>query len=108
LVDYRTWVRLNTQARAEWSEIFSDGRVPIQIIASQKARLASNADPESVFTIDWQVLTKVQQEAILEKLSQQSALSKEMLLKDILKVGLPLRRSLIVSCGINETEFYLW
>jgi hypothetical protein len=108
LIIYRTWVRLNTQARAEWCEIFSDGRVPVQNIASQKAKLASNADPESVFTVDWQELTEFQQEAIIEKLSQQSAVAKEILLKDILKIGLPLRRSLIVSCGINETEFYLW
>jgi hypothetical protein len=107
LGNYRTWARLNFQGKQEWGDIFRDGKVPIQSIATQQAKLGSNRDPESVFTVDWKELTPYQQEAILDKLSQQSGVNKEIILKEILKTGLPLRRNLIFSCGTNQVEIYL-
>ncbi len=105
--NYRTWARLNFQGKQEWGDIFRDGKVPIQSIATQQARLGGNRDPESVFTVDWKELTPCQQEAIFDKLSQQSGVNKEIILKEILKKGLPLRRNLIFSCGTNQVEIYL-
>lgn len=105
--DYRTWVRLSFEGKQEWGDIFRDGKVPIQNIATQQAKLGGNKDPESVFTVDWKVLAREQQEAILDKLSRQSGITKEVILKEILKVGLPLRRNLIFSCGTNQVELYL-
>jgi hypothetical protein len=105
--NYRTWARLNFEGKQEWGDIFRDGKVPIQSIATQQAKLGGNKDPESVFTVDWKELTQCQQEAILDKLNQQSGVNKEVILKEILKVGLPLRRNLIFSCGTNQVELYL-
>jgi hypothetical protein len=107
LGNYRTWARLNFQGKQEWGDIFRDGKVPIKSIATQQAKLGGNRDPESVFTVDWKELTPYQQEAILDKLSQQSGVNKEIILKEILKTGLPLRRNLIFSCGTNQVEIYL-
>jgi hypothetical protein len=107
LVNYRTWARLNFRGKQEWGDIFRDGKVPIQSIVTQQAKLGGNKDPESVFTIDWKELTTRQQEGILDKLSQQSGVNKEIILKEILKSGLPLRRNLIFSCGTNQVELYL-
>ncbi len=107
MVNYRTWARLNFEGKQEWDDVFLDGKVPVKSIATQQAELGGNKDPESVFTVDWKELTGWQQEAILEKLSQRRGVVKEVILNDILKGGLPLRRNLIFSCGTNQVELYL-
>ena len=107
LTDYRTWARLNLKGNREWGDVFPDGKVPVQIIATQRAKLDGVKDVESVFTVDWKELTEWQQNAILEKLSQQSGKTKEAILKDILKVGLPLRRKYVQSVGTNRMELFL-
>jgi hypothetical protein len=107
LGNYRTWARLSFEGKQEWGDIFRDGKVPIQSIAIQQAKFGDNRDPESVFSVNWKELTLWQQEAVLDKLNQQSGVAKEVILKEILKVGLPLRRNLIFSCGTNQVELYL-
>ena len=71
------------------------------------AKLEGIKDIESVFTVDWKALADWQQQAVLEKLSQQSGATKEAIQKEILQVGLPVRRKYIQSCGINQLEFFL-
>jgi hypothetical protein len=106
-VNYRTWARLNLEGKREWGGVFRDCKVPVQSITIQQARLGGNKDPESVFTVDWKELTQRQQEAVLERLSLKSNVAKETILIDILKVGLPLRRKLIFSCGVKQVELCL-
>ena len=101
---YATWARLNVEGRRVWGEVFPGGIVPVQSIATQYAKLEGIKDAESVFTVNWKELTTEQQQAILEKLSEQTGATKEAILKDILKVGLPLRRRYIVSCGTKRME----
>lgn len=104
MVNNRTWARLNLEGKREWGDVFLDGKVPVQSITTQQAKLGGNKNPESVFTVDWKELTQCQQEAVLERLSQKSNVDKEAILTDILKVGLPLRRNLIFSCGVDQVE----
>ena len=59
-------------------------------------------DAESGTTIDWQLLTREQQEEIIEKLSEQTGTTKEAILKGSLKVGLPIRCGYTISCGISR------
>ncbi|MCW4046327.1 MAG: hypothetical protein NWE99_02020 [Candidatus Bathyarchaeota archaeon] len=104
---YRAWARLNFDGKREWGDIFPDGKVPIQSIATQHAKLEGIKDIESVFTVDWNTLADWQQQAVLEKLSKQSGAPKETVQKEILRVGLPLRRKHIQSCGTKQAEFFL-
>jgi len=106
LTDYRTWARLNLEGKREWGDVFPNGKVPVQSIATQRAKIEGAKDVESVFTVNWKELTEWQQQAILEKLSQQSGTSKETILEEILKVGLPLRRKFTLSCGTNRMELF--
>lgn len=106
MVNYRTWARLNLEGKRQWGDVFRDGKVPVQSITIQQAKLGDNKDPESVFTVDWKKLTQCQQEAVLERLSQKSNVAKQTILTDILKVGLPLRRNLIFSCGVGQVECF--
>jgi hypothetical protein len=99
LTDYQTWARLSLAGKKEWGEIFPDGKVPVQTIVTQKPILEGTKDAESVFTVNWKELTPWQQQAILEKLSKKSCTTKEAVLNDILRIGLPLRRTHIICCG---------
>ena len=100
---FRTWVRLNVEGKRLWGDVFPDGIVPVQSIATQHAKLEGIKDAESVFTVNWKELTTEQQLAILEKLSEQTGATKEAILKDILKVGFPLRRRYTINCGTTQT-----
>ena len=99
MADYRSWARLNLEGRREWGEVFPDGKVPVQTIVTQKPILEDAKDVESVFTVNWKELTPWQQQAIIEKLSKQNGATKETILNDILRIGLPLRRKYTVCCG---------
>ena len=99
MTNYRTWARLNLEGRREWGEVFPDGKVPVQSIVTQHPILEDAKDVESVFTVNWKELTPWQQQVIIEKLSKQSGATKETILNDILRIGLPLRRTYTVCCG---------
>ena len=101
---YRTWVRLNIEGKRLWSDVFLDGMVPVQNIATQHAKLDGIKDAESVFTVNWKELTTEQQQTLIEKLSEQSGATKDEILKDILKAGLPLRRRYTFNCGTTQTH----
>ena len=100
---YRTWVRLNVEGKRLWGDVFPDGIVPVQNIATQHAKLEGIKDAESVFTVNWKELTTEQQLTIIETLSEQSGATKDEILKDILKAGLPLRRRYTFNCGTTQT-----
>ena len=70
---YRTWVRLNVEGKRVWGDVFPDGIVPVQSIATQHAKLEGIKDAESVFTVNWKELTTEQQQTLIEKLSEQAA-----------------------------------
>jgi len=97
---------LNLEGKRVWGDVFPDGVVPVQSIATQRAKLEGVRDAESVFTVNWKELATRQQQAILEKLSEQTGATKEAILKEILKVGLPIRRRYTAGCGTNRMELF--
>ena len=103
---YRTWACLNPEGKAVLGDVFPDGEVPIQSIIPQPANLEGVDGIEKVFLVDWKELTAQQQDAILEKISKKFGASKEAILKDILKVGLPLREKLTEGGGTIRLELF--
>jgi hypothetical protein len=103
---YATWARLNLEGKRAWGIIFPNGVVPVQSIATQHVRLKGIKGVESVFTVDWKELTQEQQQAILENLSERTGSTKEAILKEILKMGLPLRRRYTSGCGTSRMELF--
>ena len=99
MANYRSWARLNLEGKREWGEIFPDSKVPVQTIVNQKPVLESAKGVESVFTVNWKELNPFQQQAIIEKLSNQTGATKEKTLADILRAGMPFRRTYIRCCG---------
>ncbi len=103
---YQTWAYLNSEGRQVWGDVFPDGKVPIQSIISLPASLEGIDAVQSIYLVDWKELTSQQQEAVLDKLSKKSGASKTQLLKDILKVGLPLRERYTEGCGTSRLELF--
>jgi hypothetical protein len=56
--------------------------------------------------VDWKELAPQQQEAVLEVLRKQSGVAKNVILKDIQKIGLPLREKYTGSCGTTRLELF--
>jgi hypothetical protein len=103
---YRTWACLNAEGKAVLGDVFPDGEVPIQSIIPQPANLGGVDGIEKVFLVDWKELTSQQQDFILETISKKFGASKEVILKDILKVGLPLREKLTDGGGTIRLELF--
>lgn len=103
---YRTWACLNAEGKALFGDVFPDGEVPVQSIMPQHAKLEGIDGTDKVFLIDWKELTTQQQDAILEKISRKSGANKEAILKEILKVGLPLREKLAEGGGTIRLELF--
>jgi len=106
LKKYRTWAYLNSEGKTVWGNVFPEGEVPIQSIVAQPATLEGIDGTERVFLVDWKELNVQQQDAILEKLSKRSGASKEVILKDVLKVGLPLREKYTEGCGTSRLGLF--
>ena len=104
---YKTWASLNAEGKKVWGDVFPDGEVPVQSIISQSATLEGIDKIERVFLVDWKELTPQQQEAVLEKLSKRSGASKNIILKDVLKIGLPLREKYTDSCGTTRLGLFV-
>lgn len=103
---YRTWACLNAEGKAFFGDVFPDGEVPIESIIPQPANLEGVDGIEKVFLIDWKELTAQQQDAVLEKIRKRFGAGKEVILKDILKVGLPLREKLTEGGGTIRIELF--
>lgn len=103
---YATWASLNEEGKKHWGDIFPDGTVPIKSIIQIPAKLKGVNGTEKVYMVDWKALTRQQQEAILEKLSKYSGASKTEILKEILKVGLPLREKYTRGSATTRTELF--
>ena len=105
--NYRTWAFLNAEGKAVWGDVFPDGEVPVQSIIAQPATLEGIDKTERVFLVDWKELTAQQQDAVLEKLSKRSGARKDVILKDVLKVGLPLREKYTEGCGTSRLGLFI-
>ena len=104
---FKTWASLNAEGKAVWGDVFPDVEVPVQSIIAQPAALEGIDKTERVFLVDWKELNAQQQDAVLEKLSKRSGASKEVILKDVLKIGLPLREKYADSCGTTRLGLFV-
>ena len=103
---YLTWAYLSAEGKKAWGDVFLDGEVPILSIIAQSTTLEGISKTERVFLVDWKELTAQQQDSILEKISRRSGASKDVILKDVLKVGLPLRSKYTEGCGTSRMELF--
>jgi hypothetical protein len=104
---YRTWAFLNSEGKRLWGDVFPEGEVPIQSMVAQTATLEGIDGVERVFLVDWKELTAEQQKCILERIGSLSGTSKDAVLREILKVGLPLREKYTEGCGTSRMGLFI-
>jgi len=107
LSKYKTWASLNAEGKKAWGNIFPDGTIPVVSIIPKQATLQGTEKTETIFLVDCKELTSQQTEQILEKLSKNTGTQKDLILKDILKVGLPLRQRYVDSCGTSRMNLFV-
>jgi len=73
----------------------------------QTATLEGIDGVERVFLVDWKELTAEQQKSILERINRLSGASKDVILREILKVGLPLREKYTEGCGTSWMGLFI-
>jgi glycerol-3-phosphate responsive antiterminator len=104
---YQTWAYLNAEGKKLWVDVFPDGEVPIQSIIVKTATLEGVDGIERVFLVDWKELSAEQQNTVLEKISILSGTSKNIILKHVLKAGLPLREKYTEGCGTSRMGLFI-
>jgi predicted Fe-S protein YdhL (DUF1289 family) len=101
------WVCLNDAGMRVWGDVFPDGKVPVCSLDFQEANLEGAGRSERVILVNWAALSSMQRDAVLAKISERSGAPKEAILKDILKVGLPLRERYTTGVVAAELRFFI-
>ena len=99
------WTCLNEEGKRVWGTIFPDGKVPV-CSQFQKANLDGSGS-ERVVLVQWAALSQEQKDAVLAKISERSGASKEAILKDILRIGLPLRERYTTGVVAAELRWFI-
>ena len=99
------WVFLNDAGMRVWGDVFPTGKVPVASMTFQEAKLGPKT--ERVILVAWTALSEKQKDAILAKISERCGAPKEAILKDTLKVGLPLRESYTTGTVATELRFFI-
>jgi len=99
------WTLLNDEGKRVWGDVFPDGKVPV-CSYFQEAHLEGRGTIR-VILVNWSALSSEQKDAILTKISKTTGSQKEEILKDILKIGLPLRESYTTAFVAAESRFFI-
>jgi len=99
------WVCLNDAGMRVWGDVFPDGKIPVASMTFQEAKLGHKT--ERVVLVAWTALSEEQKAGVLAKISARCGAPKDAILKDILKVGLPLRESYTTGIVAAELRFFI-
>ncbi len=101
------WVRLSDVGMQVWGDVFPDGKVPVCSMSFHDATLEGVGGSERVILVSWTTLSTVQKDGVLAKISKRSGVPKDAVLKDILKIGLPLRERYTTGIVAAELRFFI-
>lgn len=99
------WVLLNDEGKRVWGDVFPDGKVPVSTFFSETK--LEGRGVEKVALIDWLRLSRVQRDAILTKLSVRFGASKDAILDDVLRIGLPLPERYTTGVVAAELRYFI-
>ncbi len=101
------WACLNDEGRKVWGDVFPDGKIPVTSMVFQETKLGPGSKRECAVLIVWSALSKEKKDAILAKISERFGAPKDQILKDILRIGLPLRESLTTGVIAAELRWFI-
>ena len=105
--DFHHWAYLNDEGKKLWSDIFPDGIVPVRVMIPQVASLEGQKQPMRVYIINDKELSQEQIDKILTKLSARFNAPKEVIRKDMLEHGMPLREELTNGSGTDQMGLFI-
>lgn len=94
-------VTLNDKGKEMWGDLFPDNEVPVNSMVFQESNIGK------VVLVAWNTLTVEQKDAILTKIHKKSGAPKDVILKDILEIGLPLRESYTTGVISAELRWFI-
>ena len=101
------WVCLNDEGKRVWGDVFPDGKVPVCSMNFHDATLEGVGGKERVILVSWAALSSAQKDGVLAKISKRCGAPKDAILKDILKIGLPLRERYTTGIVAAELRFFI-
>jgi hypothetical protein len=103
------WVWLNDEGKRVWGDVFPDGKVPVCSYFQEANLMRGGVTPIAtrIVFVNWSALSSEQKLAVLTKISKTTGSSKVEILKDILKIGLPLRESYTTAFVAAKLRFFI-
>ncbi len=101
------WVCLNDDGKKVWGDVFPDGKVPVCDMTFESADLEGYIIPTEIVLVNWVLLSKSQQKAVLSKISVKCGVSENDIQQQILAIGLPLRKSLTTGVIWAELRYFI-
>lgn len=101
------WVMLNDEGKKVWGDVFPDGKVPVTSMSFHEAKLGPGSRTEAVVLVSWQALSKTEKDGVLTKIVEKSGAPREAIFADILRIGMPLRKSLTTGVIAAELRFFI-
>ena len=98
---------LNDLGKSTWGDVFPDGKVPVCSMSFHEASLEGTGTRERVILVNWTAFSQEQKDAVLAKISMRTGASREAILKDILRIGLPLRECYTTGFVVAELRFFI-
>jgi len=102
------WAYLNEEGMKTWGHIYPDKTVPVLSMIPQYGPLGPpDSPPQHYFLVYLAELTEKQLEATLDILTERFQAPREVMRKEFMEHGLPLRQSLTNGSGTNNPGMFL-
>ncbi len=99
---YPMAANLNEEGKKEFSDIFTDGQIPVLTPIAQQIEIEGQNVTVEAYMVNLYLVTEKELDMIAEKLSKKFRAPKESLKKDIKERGLPLRSKFVNSVSIDS------
>lgn len=89
-----------------WGDVFPDGKVPVMGMTFRSAYLEPHGR-EDVIMVNLLQLSKEQLDGVVSKISERCGAPKDVVLKDVYRIGLPLRKSYTTDIVAAKLRFFI-
>lgn len=104
---FKHWAYLNDEGMKDWGCVFPDGKVPVLSMIPSQAKLQGLPGTDEVYMVYLDELTLEQFEKIVDIWEKKSGEKKEIISREIKKIGLPLRVSQTRGAGTDHSGFFI-
>ena len=104
---FKHWAYLNEEGKKLYGKIFPKGEIPVVSMIPGLQKLEGINDPQMVYMIFLDELTKEQFDKIVQMFHEIARVPKETIVREIKKMGLPLRDKYVSGAGTNHLGLFI-